>query len=258
LSLCVLILCFSSKALAWGTTGHRIVAEIAERHLNKKAKKEISKLIGKQSLANWANWADEIKSDTSNVWKHTPAWHYVNFPSNQNRAVFDSILAHYPVANLYSALLENEKILKDKTQPLEKRKIALYFIIHLMGDLEQPLHIGQQEDLGGNTIKVKWFSYSSNLHSVWDSQLTDYYKYSYTEYASFLDTCDKTTNEQLAAGNLEDWLFDSYLLANQIYKNVKDGDTLDYKYAYYMKDTLNRQFLKGGLRLAKVLNEALN
>lgn len=249
--------CFGNEVYAWGTTGHRTVAEIAERHLDRKAKKEIAKLIGKEPLAYWATWADEIKSDTTKVWAHTSAWHYVNFPSDLNRVVFDSILRHYPVSNLYSALLENEEILKDKNQPLEKRQIALYFVVHLIGDMEQPMHIGRKADLGGNTINIKWFQRDSNLHSIWDSQLIDYYKYNYTEYASVLDIYDRKTNEELAAGNPEDWIFESYQLANQIYKKVKDGDTLDYKYAYYMKDTLNQQLLRGGLRLAKVLNELL-
>lgn len=51
------------KASAWGMTGHRIISEIAERHLTKKTKKNIQKIIGNQKIAYWSNWADFIKSD---------------------------------------------------------------------------------------------------------------------------------------------------------------------------------------------------
>ncbi len=257
-NLCLLLLLLfmigNTQLYAWGTTGHRVIAEIAERNLNRKAKKKIKKLLDGNPMAYWANWPDEIKSDSTRTWKNTFQWHYVNFPSGLSFEKFMPELEHYKTENIYSAINENLKKAGDKSLPVEDRKIALCFLIHLMGDLEQPLHIGREEDLGGNKIKVMWFSKETNLHSVWDSQLIDYYKYSYTEYASVLNVYSKKENEKLAEGNLENWLFDSYQLAGKIYSEIGNYKTLDYQYAYYNKKLLEDQLLKGGLRLAKVLN----
>ena len=81
----------SSSALAWGLTGHRVVAEVADQNISNKTKREISKIIGKQRLAYWANWPDFIKADTTGVWKETDKWHYVNVdPQNSLKAFSDT------------------------------------------------------------------------------------------------------------------------------------------------------------------------
>ncbi|WP_255424472.1 S1/P1 nuclease [Apibacter sp. HY039] len=250
-----MLLTFSAELHAWGLTGHRVVAEIAERNLNRKAKKEIKKLLEGSSMAYWANWPDEIRSDSTHSWQHTFNWHYVNFQSGLTFEQLSVNLENYPVENIYSAINLNTTKLKNKSLSLSERRVSLYFLIHLIGDLEQPLHIGREEDLGGNKIEVNWFSSKTNLHSVWDSKLIDYYKYSYTEYSSLLDIHSKKVNKNLASGDLKYWIYDSYLLADKVYDEIKTYEKLDYQYAYYHKEILDLQLLKGGLRLAKVLNE---
>ena len=78
-------ICFTlflfSYALGWGSTGHRIVGEIAEDHLSEKAKRKISSLMGHHNLAMMSNWADEIKSDPN--WKHANDWHYATIPNGE-------------------------------------------------------------------------------------------------------------------------------------------------------------------------------
>lgn len=248
--------CFltSSYSFAWGTTGHRVVVEIAESHLNCKAKRQIKKIIGKQPLAYWANWPDFIKSNPD--WKMADSWHYLNFPSGLNRSDFDVNLENSSDENLYKRTLIIINELKNhKNLSLQKKQENLYFLIHLIGDTHQPLHIGREEDLGGNKIEVEWFKNTTNIHSLWDSKLVDFQQYSYTEYAEVLDFHDKKFNKTLTAGNLNDWLYDSYQKAEDIYANTKAGDKLWYNYNYQYISTLEEQLLKGGLRLAKVLNE---
>ena len=124
-----------------------------------------------------------------------------------------------------------------------------------MGDAHQPMHVGREDDLGGNRISVLWFNDKSNLHSVWDGKLIDYMKYSYTEYANLLNTISKEKKKTLQAGTLEDWLYESHCLANEIYSSVNNEDRLSYDYAYKYTDVVELQLQRGGLRLAVILDQ---
>jgi hypothetical protein len=166
-------------------------------------------------------------------------------------------LEKLPGENLYTQIKMLTAQLKDKSLPDEKRQIALRFLIHFIGDLHQPLHVGREEDQGGNKIAVTWFDRTTNLHSVWDNALVDDQKYSYTEYSSILDIAG---DEEVAAwqnSSLEEWFYDSYTLANKIYAMVPADGKLSYRYNYIFQKDLNQQLLKGGLRLAALLNETL-
>lgn len=246
-----------NNTYAWGVTGHRVVAEIAQRHLDRKAKKEIKKLIGTEPLAYWANWPDFIKSDTTDTWKSTSSWHYVDLPAHMQKLSFISDLKSIDHPNLYTQIKEMELELSNKSLSLEKRQIALRFLIHFIGDLHQPLHVGRDEDAGGNKITVFWFNKKTNLHSVWDSELVDFQKWSYTEYANNIDVLNKHQIESVESGTLEDWFFESHQLADDIYDHSPENANLSYGYNYLYFDKLNTQLLDGGLRLAKILNDIL-
>lgn len=244
---------FSSNIWAWGTTGHRVVAEIAEKNLSRKAKREIKKIIGNQKLAYWANWPDFIKSDTS--WKFADSWHYVNIPGNLSYDAFLTELDHSSEDNLYKRTLILIEELNKKELPLEKKQQYLYFLIHIIGDAHQPLHVGRAEDLGGNKVTVEWFGSKTNLHTVWDSKLVDFEKYSYTEYADVLNRLSKKEIKEVQDGSLENWIYDSYTVSNKIYSEVTKDENLKYRYQYLNKERVEQQLQKGGLRLSKVLNE---
>ena len=249
---------FCQEAGAWSKTGHRIIAGIAEEHLSRHSKKEIKKLIGNQSLAYWSTWADLIKQDTTGRWQEADPWHYVNFPGNLSRTGFDSVLQARPnKANLYDRILFYEGQLKDKKNSKEARSEALWFLVHLLGDAHQPMHVGRAEDLGGNKTRVEWFGKSTNLHALWDYDMIDHQKWSYSEFVRILNIPENTKQPRLTEGSLSDWFFESYQCANQIYAYQELGPIKVYPYEYRFFDVLHQQLLKGGLRLAKVLNEAL-
>ena len=239
-----------------GVTGHRVVAEIAQRHLSSKAKKELFQLIGKESLAMWSNWPDFIKSDTTHTWDHASRWHYVNMPGNLSKETFVTQLKNLEGENLYTQIPAMVKQLKDKSLPREKRLIALRFLIHLIGDLHQPLHVGREEDLGGNRISVYWFEKKTNLHAVWDADLIDFQKYSYTEYANVLDIANKEQVRLWQQSSLEDWFYESHVLANIVYQKSPAESKLGFGYNYIFQDDLDNLLLKGGVRLAELLNQA--
>ncbi|SHL17392.1 S1/P1 Nuclease [Chishuiella changwenlii] len=244
----------SSSAFAWGLTGHRVVAQIAEQHINNKTRKEISKIIGPQKLAYWANWPDFIKSDDS--WKHADSYHYVNIPGNLNREQFNTALEATSEENMYKkGLFLINELKNNKSLTKEQKQHDLYFLIHILGDAHQPLHVGRPDDLGGNRIKVEWFRDKVNIHTVWDSKLVDYENYSYTEYSNLLDIKTKDEVKELQKGTYADWIYESYTIANNIYGNVKMDDKLGYRYHFDNKYIVESQLLKGGLHLATVLND---
>lgn len=250
----IFLLLITQFSFAWGTNGHRIIAEIAERHLTKKAKKNIKKIYGDQKLAYWANWPDFIKSNPD--FDFASSWHYVNIPGNLNYDDFLFAMEQSSDDNMYKrALILIDELKNDKNLSALEKQQKLSFLIHIIGDSHQPMHVGRAEDLGGNKITVDWFGKRTNIHSVWDSSLVDYEKYSYTEYCDVLDIKSKAENVKLSEKEYVDWIFETYQLSNNIYKEVQIDDKLGYKYHYLNKENVEAQLLKGGLRLAKVLNE---
>lgn len=243
----------STSTFAWGLTGHRVVADIAQNNINRHAKKEIKKIIGDQQLAYWANWPDFIKSNPD--WKHADSYHYVNIPSGLSHDEYVVAMEKSSDDNMYKKgeFLINE-LKNNKQLTLVQKQEYLYFLIHIIGDAHQPLHVGREEDLGGNRVKVQWFRDMTNLHTMWDSKLVDFENYSYTEYSMILDIAKKEQVKHIQEGAFIDWIYDSYQQANKIYAGVKMDDKLSYRYHYDNKAVIEDQLLKGGLRLAKVLN----
>lgn len=243
------------QGYSWGPNGHRIVAEIASHHLTPQARKAIQLLLGRQSLAMISNWPDFIKSDTTHKYDHTSRWHYLDFPAEADAAKFDAVLKSAKGENLYSQTQALIGQLKSPTVSKEQKIFALTFLVHLIGDMHQPLHVGRDEDQGGNKVTVYWFDRSTNLHRVWDEHLIDFQQLSYTEYAKALDIAPAATVSKLQSGSVRDWMFESHVLADKVYAKTKEGDKLSYHYNYWFQEDLNQQLLKGGLRLAATLNE---
>jgi hypothetical protein len=252
--LLVSTLLITQYAFSWGVTGHRIIGEIAQQHLTKKAKKELLKLIGRETLAQWSNWPDFIKSDST--WNHASPWHYVDLPGHMEKEKFIDELKKLPGKNLYTQIQAMMTELKDESLTVEKRRVALYFLIHLVGDLHQPLHVGRDEDAGGNKIVVYWFDKKTNLHTLWDSMLIDFQQYSYTEYANILNIADENEVRLWQSASLEDWFYESHVISDSIYDATPNESKLSYKYNYQFQKILDEQLLKAGVRLAALLNRS--
>jgi hypothetical protein len=248
---CGLFVCHT--AFCWGLTGHRVIGEIAQQHLTKKAKKEIQKLIGRETLAWGSNWPDFVRSDSN--WNHASPWHYVDLPGHISRDSFLIGLRRLPGKTLYTQIPAMMEQLKNKSLPIEQRRSALYFLVHLAGDLHQPLHVGRHEDAGGNKIVVYWFGEKSNLHTVWDSEFINSQQYSYTEYARLLDIASDEQVNAWQTSSLDDWFYESHVLSDSIYDATPNESKLSYQYNFKFQGLLNRQLLKGGVRLAALLNK---
>ncbi len=233
----------------WGRTGHRAIGEIAEKHLSKKAKRQIAKLLNGQSLAFVSTYGDEIRSDDQ-YRKYAP-WHYVNFP-------FDSTYDEHPKSekgDLYVAIHKCMEVLKDENASKDKKAFHLKLLVHFVGDLHQPLHVGMADDRGGNQFQVQWFNKGTNLHRVWDEEIIDSYQMSYSELADNRAVLSETQLEAVKSGTVKDWMNESRALCIKIYDTTNKGDKLGYHYMYDYVPVVRSQLQKGGIRLAVLLNE---
>ncbi len=247
--LLVFTLLTARSAEDWGRNGHRATGAIAEKYLTKKAKRNIKKLLDGQSLALVSTYADEIKSD-SKYRKYGP-WHYVNFP-------FDSTYEKHEkneAGDIIVAINKSIEVLKDEDASKEDKIFSLKLLVHFIGDLHQPLHIGLAEDKGGNDFQVRWFDEGTNLHTVWDTKMIEDYNMSYSELAANEKELSKSELEQIQQGSVTDWMYESRTLCKDIYGNTEVGEKLWYPYMYQYMDVLRMQLQKGGIRLAEVLND---
>ncbi|WP_158825906.1 S1/P1 nuclease [Mucilaginibacter lacusdianchii] len=242
------------QSMAWGDKGHRICGQIADSYLTPKARKAVQAILGNESVAMTSTWADFIKSDPN--YNYLYNWHFVDFDKPfANLSEMQSFLKQDTSVDAYTKLQMMIAELKKPNLPKDKKLLYLRMVIHVVEDIHQPMHTAHTDDKGGNDLKVMWFKEESNMHSVWDSKLIEFQNLSYTEYANWIN---HTTAEQRALWQKEpmsQWLFESQQLAEKIYAGTKAGDTLNYKYNFKYVDTLNRQLLKAGVRLAGVLNQ---
>ncbi|MEX2233921.1 MAG: S1/P1 nuclease [Cyclobacteriaceae bacterium] len=242
-----LFLMVAMQSSGWGPTGHRAAGWIAEKYLNKKARSAIEKILQGQSLAMASTWMDEIRSDST--YDYMVDWHWVTIPEGQS---YEMTLKN-PNGDIIQTL---ERIIGDlKAKKLTGRQEleSVKLLIHLIGDIHQPLHVGARADRGGNDIQVMWFRNYSNLHRIWDSDMIDDTRLSYTELAQSLD---KPTEEQLRAWqktSIHEWAKESQSYQEQVY-NYGNGK-LGYDYAYINYPIVRHRLLRAGVRLAGVLNE---
>ena len=233
----------------WGSTGHRAVGEIAELHLSKKAKKEIEKLLGGQGLALVSTFGDDIKSDDAYDKYYT--WHFVNFPFDKKYEDSEKNKRGDIVMGIDHCV----KVLKDPNASEQDKIFFLKFLVHLIGDLHQPMHVGREEDRGGNDIKLEWHRKKSNLHRVWDSDMISFYNMSYSELVSNRKKLSKAQVERIQEGSVLDWTYESQALAKKVYASAESEAKLSYRYSYDHFDVVTSQLQKSGIRLAKVLND---
>lgn len=245
----IMLTASTEKAIFWGKNGHRATGKIAEEHLTRKAKKCIDKLLNGQSLAFVSTFADEIKSDRA--YSEFYPWHYVNMDLDQTYEEAEK----NPKGDLVTGIAKCISVLKDDNSSDKDKKFYLKLLVHFIGDLHQPLHIGRKEDKGGNSIQVQWFGRGTNLHRVWDENMIDDWEMSYIELANNADDLSKKQIEAIEKGTVIDWVNEVHKITADVYKSAKKGENLRYRYSYDHFGTVRSQLQKGGIRLAKVLND---
>ena len=238
----------------WGVLGHRIVGQIADSYLTKNTKKEIAKILGNESVAMSSNWADFIKSDPS--YNYLSNWHYINLNGGLSQQQVQDYLDADTATDAFTKINFMVAQLKNKALTQDKKLMYLRLLIHIVGDIHQPMHVGRLDDRGGNSIKILWFGAHVNLHQLWDERLIDFQVLSYTEYAAVINYTTKQQVKQLQMQPVSQWVYQSYVYAQKIYGDITEPDQkLDYKYNFNYLGILNQQLLQGGVHLAGLLNE---
>lgn len=245
----ILSLAVAVSAFAWGQKGHDVTAYIAEQHLTPAAKAAITEILDGRSMVYWANWLDNASHTPEYAYSKT--WHYKNIDEGVR---YEEAPAN-PSGDIVTAIKAQRELLSDPAASKDQKQLAMKIIVHLLGDLHQPLHMGHTSDLGGNRIKVRYFYRDANLHSVWDSSLPESaHKWSYSEWQQQIDRAGTDEQAALVAGSVDDWAKETMTIAGAVYRGFKPGAELSYDAVAQAAPVIESQFLKGGLRLAHLLN----
>lgn len=233
----------------WGKTGHRTIGEIADNYTKSKTKRKIAEILDGQSLALVSTFGDDIKSDKR--YRNFNVMHYVNMPFGVKYEDAEK----NSEGDLVTGIEKCKAVILDKNSSKEDKAFYLKLLVHFIGDLHQPMHVGRAEDKGGNDIQVQWFGSGTNLHSVWDSKMIDSFEMTYTELANNSDKISKEQVKFLQKGTIVDWVNETQTYAVKAYASVEVGEKLSYNYSYENFETVRSQLQKGGIRLAKVLDD---
>jgi len=250
--LSVALIALSAALVSWGYKGHRAVATIAQKHLTANTAYAVSAYLKGESMADVSTWADEHRNPT------TGKWHFLNLPLGLNHQQFVDFVNQQSNDNVYGAILKEEAILKDQSSTPDQKNSALKYLIHLVGDAHQPMHISRAEDKGGNTIQVRFDNAGTNLHSLWDSELIDHEGLSEDQIAKQYDWANDAQIKKWQASSPMEWLWESYQISSELYADIKPGQNIDE--AYYKKyiQTIHLRIDQAGIRLAGELNRLFN
>lgn len=249
LLLAVSLLPVALQLMAWGQKGHDVTAAIAERHLTPATRAAVDSILEGKSPVYWANWLDNASHTPD--YAYTKTWHYRNVDAD--KTYFTQPV--HPDGNITEGIRYAIKVLADTSQSLPNRQLAMKILVHLMGDMHQPMHLGHASDYGGNTVKVKYFGRDTNLHSVWDTSLVESaHKWSYTEWVDQIDRLTPAQQVVLLSGNVDDWAQANVASVAEIYDAIPAGTNLSYNDVARWTPIIEESFLKGGHRLAHILN----
>jgi len=247
LTLWLLTITFSLSA--YDAVGHRIIADIAYQNLTEEARNQLDNILGKRGMVYEATWADEVRSDKK--YDYSYQWHYQNLADSLSTVDFKKLLDN-PNAegeHLFFAIDQKQSRLKKDKSDAE----ALKFLIHFVGDLHQPMHLGRLGDQGGNRVDYTWFGKKTNLHATWDGFLIENQKMSYSEYSRYLQDKFEPQKDEFKKSSVLQSVEAAYAVRTQIY--VYDySDTNNYHYAYRFGDQLDEMLYRGGIQLANILN----
>ena len=248
-ALSTLLAFLAVPAFPWGPVGHRAIGRIAERHLAAETARQVAALLGPDRLTYVGTWADDIRSDPA--WAKAESWHWVTIQPGQTYAESKK----NPTGDVIEAIARFERILADPNARRIERQQALKWLVHLVGDMHQPLHVGRGDDRGGNEVMVLWFSEPSNLHSVWDSGLIGRAEVSSIELAEKVDVATPEEVKAWRSSSPLEWAAESSALLDKVY--VLGDRRLSWRYIFDHWPTAEKRIAQAGVRLAAILDRAL-
>jgi hypothetical protein len=257
----VSILCGCLPAFGWGVEGHSLIARIAWVQLTPAVQAHVSEILGPNvTMQSIASWADNVRNQR----RETGPWHYIDIPIDKPHL---DMARDCPNGDCVIAKIEEfQKVLKDPAATPVQRREALMFLVHFVGDIEQPLHCSDNNDQGGNKVLVKFGDRGGdrpyNLHSLWDSGLLEKMPKEDILFEEYSRESAKHARKW-AQGTVEDWAEQGHKIAQKItygkLPKVAAGtpEPIDAAYQQKADAVIQLQIEKAGARLARVLNEAL-
>ncbi len=242
-----LFLISPSPALAWGKAGHRVVATLATSFLTPEARVQVTNLLGPGvTLAQIAIWADEVRANRP----HTGPWHYVNLP--RDGTGYDAG-RECPRGCVVSAIEQSFQLLQDTSKDRIVREEALRWVIHLVADLHQPLHV-VGEDRGGNDVLLRFMGRQTNLHRLWDGDLIDHAYPNATALYRPVQAVLQTAQWQVwDRGRPVDWAMETHRVALEAVYLFPDSRVIDDHYLEKALPVIHEQLARAAVRLARVL-----
>jgi len=247
-----LALLVPAQGQAWGPEGHRAAAAITAERLCPAATAQVERLLGEMTIAEAALWPDRIRGEAR--WAHTRDWHYINIGDDEP---FDALVEGVPGhGRLLSAIHENLAVVADPQAEDERRRDALGFVLHLVGDLHQPLHVGRSEDRGGNAITVSFAGQETNLHRLWDGVLLRSAGLRPEDYLRSLEPLVVLGAQAWERGTLEDWAEESRRLRPWVYDfdQRRRVPVISKRYAETGRQLSALRLAQAGVRTAWLLN----
>jgi hypothetical protein len=253
LGCCAFLVGVACPAGAWGPTGHRVVGTIAESQLCPETREYLAPLLDGASLANAGVWADTIRNDPR--WSYTRPWHFINVGDTESLAR----ATRNPGGNVLTAIDHSERELADSTLSRERRATALRFFVHFVADVHQPLHVGRQEDHGGNDLQVRTGRNVRNLHALWDGEwLLSWDGLDLTDNARAIGALATTEASRWQGEDTLQWAEESRVFRRLVYDlPPADGAgpvRLDDRYLAAARNVVNLRLAQAGVRLAERLN----
>jgi len=272
------LLFLPSPALAWWEYGHQTTAEVAMDLVKPRTRQSILWLLKQQkaletptcparTIEDVSVWPDCIKT-LGDRFSYAYEWHF------QDVDICKPFDLKEPCAGgncVSSQIARAQRMVADRELPVRDRLMALAFLVHFVGDLHQPLHGSEHAgDQGGNKVKASYgYMPRTNLHSIWDGLLADRAISSPPAGAEgILSELSPDRRAELAKGSIQDWSRESWEIAKRdVYGSVMADPCAQHTPGTVKMDqaTIDRlipvlrlQIAKGGIRLARLLDEALD
>ena len=239
-------------ANAWGPMGHELIGELAEPLLKPATKSKIEQLLGDESLAHATTYLDRMRGNKDLFWRKTASpWHYVTVPDNESYQVSK----HAPTkGDAYTALIRYSKQLA-QSNDIAEQKLALYFVLHLVGDIHQPFHAGNGKDRGGNDFTVYYNKKRTNMHRLWDSQMLSSQKHSYWlhKLSTKVSALPPHTKQVWQSTSVSDWINESVALRQTLYP-AAEKQPIESRYVESSLTITEQRLIQAAVRLAHQLN----
>jgi len=281
------LLLFSTFSFGWWNTGHATVCQIAENHLTPEVKAEVDRLLDNKSFAESCNWPDYVRPNRDNTFP----WHFVNIPKSKLKVEASDCP---PESCVLEAIQMHIRLLRNKKLPDIDRAESLMFLGHFIGDIHQPLHVGEKEDKGGSGHEVnidqatqdalnyqgynEWLKLNklqvhqlalrepkypphikkSNMHSIWDGAVLQHKlikdDIAWYDYADDLAKRKPT----VLLGNPVMWAQESKdILGLHSFGYNVEIENIDAEYLEHHLPVLEQRLVQAGYRLATILNQII-